>query len=277
MFLLLLICFFFLPATACDEFEGKRKLYVNPLETTMASDVHITPGERYSVFYGNNIEYRAQIFKESNQKCSLLVHGDSSVIVQSLPANLSVSIIKRACLSPITNVSACDELEGKQTYVNPLETSRASKVEITPGKKYSVFYGCVEYRTKIFENYPKCSLLVHGASSVIEQSLPADLSVSIMERAWLSHITNVLDYESDIASKISIIGDNPEDFAMRLGKGFELDAVIHHGRKECHVWTNKNECFYIKMGSEELYDSVKQRFIGKEGQGKDLFAVLGLQ
>ena len=184
---LLLICFFFLPATACDELEGKRKLYVNPLENMIASGVNITPGKRYRLFFENGkIEYRAE-FNGDNRKCLLLIHGDSFDFEQPLAANWSVPIIKGA---------------------------------------------------------------------------------------WLSHITLVLrDRDSDIASKILNINNNPKDFKMSLGEGFQLQAVMCQGRKQCHLWTPKDEWFYLD--GEKLYDSVKQRFIGKEGLGKDLFAVLG--
>ncbi len=169
------------------------------------------------------------------------------------------------------SATACEKFEGRQRYINLLENTMASKVHMTPGKMYRVFYGNdIEYRVQFKENKPECSLIHRDSSS--ERSLTANWSLPIMERAWLSHITHVL-CGSDIASKISNIGNNPDDFTTPLGNGFELQAVMRQGRKKCRVvLAHKKEWFPLDA---KLYDSVKQRFNEKEGQGGHLFAVLG--
>ncbi len=99
---LLFICFFFLSVSACDDFGDKNKVYINPLDTLMSTQVEIDRNKYRIVASG--VEYRAQIFDDHIKKCSVFVPCNQSlcncidqhVIEKNLSDNWYLDIRRRA-------------------------------------------------------------------------------------------------------------------------------------------------------------------------------------
>ena len=162
-------------------------------------------------------------------------------------------------------ITACNECERGLCYPGTFEDVRS--VEIG-NNSYSLVSFDYAYRAQEFEDgYVECSLQQFFPTKddfdcaeiyVIETRLSTDyyprIKRRVYEYAWLSYIDKILQQNPGIASSISNINGDPNDFAVLVAEGTELQAVIHKGNKECHVLTPTDESFYL--GGEPLYNII---------------------